>query len=242
TRNLFFGASLLEHSCNPNAFVFVHGREASVIAQVPISIGEPVSVSYIDAFAPTTIRRQLLSAKFSFQCYCPVCTDAADRARAFRCGFCGGMVYGRSDCATGYTNCMSCGAQQDSSDLALLESSAEKILLSGSVELKHWQKPARMADGNWLLAKSAAREIHRLTREQPTRYDADNSELIIAQASVALTAHRIYWRRECPVYVWSALKRAVLSLCRTADGDGYIAAEIRDGSDDNSFTELLEAY
>ncbi|KAF4648508.1 hypothetical protein FOL46_002819, partial [Perkinsus olseni] len=223
TRNLFFGASLLEHSCNPNAFVFVHGREASVIAQVPISIGEPVSVSYIDAFAPTTIRRQLLSAKFSFQCYCPVCTDSVDRARAFRCGFCGGMVYGRSDWATCYTNCMSCGAQQDSSDLALLESSAEKILLSRSVELKHWQKPARMSDGNWLLAKSAAREIHRLTREQSTRYDAHNSGLIIAQASVALTAHRIYWRRECPVYVWSALKRAVLSLCRTADGDGYIA-------------------
>ncbi|KAF4731045.1 hypothetical protein FOZ63_002993, partial [Perkinsus olseni] len=116
TRNLFFGASLLEHSCNPNAFVFVHGREASVIAQVPISIGEPVSVSYIDAFAPITIRRQLLSAKFSFQCCCPVCTDSVDRARAFHCGFCGGMVYGRSDCATGYTNCMSCGAQQDTFD------------------------------------------------------------------------------------------------------------------------------
>ncbi|KAF4750822.1 hypothetical protein FOZ63_013774, partial [Perkinsus olseni] len=65
-----------------------------------------------------------------------------------------------------------------------------------------------------------------LTREQPTRYDADNSGLIIAQASVVLTAHRIYWRREYPVYVWSAVKRAVLSLCPTADGDVYIAAEI----------------
>ncbi|KAF4660409.1 SET and MYND domain-containing protein 3 [Perkinsus chesapeaki] len=232
TRNLFYGASLLEHSCNPNSFVYVHERAAYVVAQVPISTGEPISVAYIDAFAPRTIRKQLLSAKFSFYCACSFCHEPADRARAFSCRRCDGLVFGLSDCPQLYTDCTKCGVSPNSLELATIESQAEGDVLSCQ---KDWRRPALMSEGNWLVEKYSAMKIQRIFRNDEACRD---STCAAEYALMSLKAHEAYWGRTRPVFSWSTLNRAMCIISRI-DGENSSVTAMKSGKVNK---EVIEAY
>lgn len=59
---------------------------------------------------------------------------------------------------------------------------------------------------------------------------------------VFLTANRAYWEKKYPVYVWSILKRAVLSISPSIDSDKANPGGPRRGLDENIFLEIVSAY
>eukprot|EP00756_Hemistasia_phaeocysticola_P021877 Hpha_TRINITY_DN15800_c6_g11::TRINITY_DN15800_c6_g11_i1::g.187028::m.187028 len=87
-------ASLMEHSCEPNAIAAVLDETADfgesmleVRALRPIARGEAISIDYLGGLAlPTTQRRAMLQASHFFTCQCDRCVDQADKARTFWSG------------------------------------------------------------------------------------------------------------------------------------------------------------
>lgn len=54
---------MANHSCLPNAVVQIEGREAVLIAERPISVGDEILISYIGMYStvPPQDRRRLLT-------------------------------------------------------------------------------------------------------------------------------------------------------------------------------------
>lgn len=71
-------AALINHSCDYNSVVVFDGEEAFVKAVRPISTGEQVFISYIDATNPRDIRRKELAERFFFHCQCSKCLLGTD--------------------------------------------------------------------------------------------------------------------------------------------------------------------
>ena len=63
-------AAVINHSCNPNAFVFFEGGTAYVRSLQEISAGEEITVCYMDPTTDVTSRNELLKEEHFFDCYC----------------------------------------------------------------------------------------------------------------------------------------------------------------------------
>ncbi|KAI9357371.1 hypothetical protein DFJ73DRAFT_206763 [Zopfochytrium polystomum] len=70
---LFLLGSLPNHSCAPSAVVVYDGRRQTVRAARPLAVGDPVTVTYVDAMTPRDKRRKELAAAYGFWCTCTVC-------------------------------------------------------------------------------------------------------------------------------------------------------------------------
>ncbi|GAA6028983.1 hypothetical protein JCM8097_001537 [Rhodosporidiobolus ruineniae] len=82
---LFLSASLLNHSCWPNADWLPFGDAIVIRARTSIRQGDEVMVSYCNAEKPCQLRLETLSVHFSNGCTCPLCDldriDGADNLR-----------------------------------------------------------------------------------------------------------------------------------------------------------------
>ncbi len=74
----FKQASLLNHSCSPNAEISCVGRGLKLIATRGIMKGEEITISYIDRFQPRSFRLKTLKEDFFFDCLCPSCNSEKD--------------------------------------------------------------------------------------------------------------------------------------------------------------------
>lgn len=95
-------ASLMDHSCRPNATCEISLNEDGTIARLDVRAlrevqpGDGITISYHDEeFMPTELRQRLL-AKRGFRCECELCREEVDVARWFVCrrDGCGGVVRG----------------------------------------------------------------------------------------------------------------------------------------------------
>lgn len=62
--------SLINHSCNENAYTFFEGNELRVRTLRPLKAGDEVFVCYTDARADVLQRRDDLKQHFSIDCSC----------------------------------------------------------------------------------------------------------------------------------------------------------------------------
>lgn len=63
-------ASLINHSCDPNAFVVFEGGELRVRTTRKISAGEEITQCYTDVDMDVIIRRMTLRSEYLFYCRC----------------------------------------------------------------------------------------------------------------------------------------------------------------------------
>ena len=81
--------SLFNHSCHPNAAVYRHDADREKV-QVrvlrDVGEGQEVALCYDSALyhMPTARRRELLRARWGFECGCPRCTGSATPADPLR--------------------------------------------------------------------------------------------------------------------------------------------------------------
>lgn len=74
---IYLSASLLDHSCEPNAVVTFHGNVLVVRTTRHIENPKPTKlrISYIDQLATSAERKQQLQEQYYFDCDCPRCQD-----------------------------------------------------------------------------------------------------------------------------------------------------------------------
>ena len=72
---IFLEASLLNHSCCPNALYSWNKDLGRIVvhAMVDISAGEEITISYIQPFLPRVYRQAILREYDGFECQCPAC-------------------------------------------------------------------------------------------------------------------------------------------------------------------------
>jgi SET domain-containing protein len=63
-------ASLMNHSCNPNAFVVFEGNSLCVRSTRKLLAGEEVTQCYTDVDMDVFSRRQMLKKEYFFDCCC----------------------------------------------------------------------------------------------------------------------------------------------------------------------------
>jgi SET domain-containing protein len=63
-------ASLINHSCDPNAFVVFEGGELRVRTTRKIGAGEEITQCYTDVDMDVVIRRRKLKSEYFFHCCC----------------------------------------------------------------------------------------------------------------------------------------------------------------------------
>ena len=68
TLDLF--ASLMNHSCDPNAFVFCKGAQLRARSLRPIAAGEEITISYVNPLYNYNFRQKRLKSKYFFACQC----------------------------------------------------------------------------------------------------------------------------------------------------------------------------
>lgn len=75
-KNGTFGIALdllscaINHSCAPNAFLFVEDGHIIARSLRQIPIGEEITISYGDPMLPLKSRREYLKAEYFFHCFC----------------------------------------------------------------------------------------------------------------------------------------------------------------------------
>ena len=62
--------SLMNHSCDPNAFVFFEGRSLRVRSTRKLFAGDEVTQCYTDVGMDVLFRRPMLSDEYFFDCHC----------------------------------------------------------------------------------------------------------------------------------------------------------------------------
>nr|CCA22894.1 conserved hypothetical protein [Albugo laibachii Nc14] len=89
---LYPKAAMLNHSCTPNCIVrFDLTRKQAVIHTIEtIHSGQELTISYVDIFDPTTIRKKRLRSSYFFDCTCQRCTSSQEDAflEGFLCTQC----------------------------------------------------------------------------------------------------------------------------------------------------------
>lgn len=63
-------ASLINHSCEPNAFIFSDGGQLRVRSLRPLSAGDEITICYADVAFGVMIRQESLRSKYFFICRC----------------------------------------------------------------------------------------------------------------------------------------------------------------------------
>lgn len=77
---VYCGASMINHSCRPNAVPTFWLRTSippmlQITACQSINIGEEVTISYCETSTPKSIRTECLWKSYKFVCDCPLCKD-----------------------------------------------------------------------------------------------------------------------------------------------------------------------
>ena len=67
--------SLLNHSCEPNAYLFVEGKELRIRSSKPLSAGDEITFCYCGPTEPVLLRDILKYTHLIEKCCCPVCKD-----------------------------------------------------------------------------------------------------------------------------------------------------------------------
>lgn len=75
---VYLAASILDHSCRPNAIALFQGTTISirVIEQLPSLDWNKIFISYIDTLQSPEARRKTLESNYYFLCECASCLDA----------------------------------------------------------------------------------------------------------------------------------------------------------------------
>jgi hypothetical protein len=85
---LLLRSSWLSHSCRPNCQITFHGRVATVTAIRHISIGEPLTITYINHLTSKATRQSLLFNDYGFHCACEFCKSKTCFLEQFQCLSC----------------------------------------------------------------------------------------------------------------------------------------------------------
>lgn len=62
--------AVINHSCNPNAFVFFEGRQLRVRSLKKIAAGEEITLCYVDPAIEVASRKKVLQRDYFFHCSC----------------------------------------------------------------------------------------------------------------------------------------------------------------------------
>jgi hypothetical protein len=91
---LFVQTAILQHDCSPNCSYSTDGTDLYLAAIAPITVGQRLSIDYINGFyKPTPERQEALQETYGFRCCCSACSGP-DRKRAYCCECCpGGAFY-----------------------------------------------------------------------------------------------------------------------------------------------------
>ncbi|CZR66864.1 uncharacterized protein PAC_16765 [Phialocephala subalpina] len=65
--------SLMNHSCDPNAFVFCEGAQLRARSSRPIAAGEEITINYVDPSYDYSFRQKRLKPQYFFACQCERC-------------------------------------------------------------------------------------------------------------------------------------------------------------------------
>lgn len=68
TLDLF--GSFINHSCDPNAFVFFEGNQMHVRSLRPLRAGEEITQTYVDMSAAVFYRQVITEKDYFFKCAC----------------------------------------------------------------------------------------------------------------------------------------------------------------------------
>jgi SET and MYND domain-containing protein len=68
--SLDIAASLMNHSCDPNAFVVFEGNVLCVRSMRKLAAGEEITQCYTDVDMDVLLRRQALKSEYFFDCCC----------------------------------------------------------------------------------------------------------------------------------------------------------------------------
>ncbi|VDM37742.1 unnamed protein product [Toxocara canis] len=113
---LYLGLSVLDHSCDPDAFVLFDGTKAILrpLKQAITAYDESLRISYCDLLDLTAMRQNQLKQQFFFICDCTTCSDLEREktARSVRCRTCVGG-YCPLDANDNSLVCWQCGATCD---------------------------------------------------------------------------------------------------------------------------------
>ena len=72
---LYLNASLINHSCRPNAFPTFDGITMHVKCLTKISNGQEICISYVDTKNTTNERQKSLFRTYKFRCTCKCCEN-----------------------------------------------------------------------------------------------------------------------------------------------------------------------
>nr|KAF7413254.1 hypothetical protein H0235_013105 [Vespula pensylvanica] len=90
-RGLYPMGALLNHACVPNTrHHYDSQQQLYVIAVRPISAGEEITMTYIDLFWDTILRRQVLNITKNFFCRCSRCSDPTEHGSLLNALYCAG--------------------------------------------------------------------------------------------------------------------------------------------------------
>uniref|UniRef100_A0A914XF78 MYND-type domain-containing protein n=1 Tax=Plectus sambesii TaxID=2011161 RepID=A0A914XF78_9BILA len=116
---LYVGASILDHSCDPDVFANFNGPRI-VVRPLKPGLGQKslkdLQISYFGTFVPTRERRSLSSFRFYFDCDCSLCKDKLRDLEMFsvKCQQCSGIAFfDESNVANFSATCQSCGSAND---------------------------------------------------------------------------------------------------------------------------------
>ena len=62
--------AMINHSCDPNTFVYFEGNQLRVRSIRPISAGEEITICYVDPTLILTARKAFLQREYFFDCSC----------------------------------------------------------------------------------------------------------------------------------------------------------------------------
>jgi hypothetical protein len=65
----------MNHSCDPNVFVFFEKSQLRVRSTRPIKVGEEITQSYVDTKAGVMMRQRILKTHYFFTCECECITN-----------------------------------------------------------------------------------------------------------------------------------------------------------------------
>lgn len=62
--------AMINHSCDPNAFVYFEGNKLRVRSIKPLAVGEEITICYVDPTLILAARKAFLQREYFFDCSC----------------------------------------------------------------------------------------------------------------------------------------------------------------------------
>ncbi|EZA50042.1 histone-lysine N-methyltransferase SMYD3 isoform X2 [Ooceraea biroi] len=106
---IYLGASVIDHSCKPNAVAVFEGTTIMIrtLTDLPSLDWSQIRISYVDLLSSNEDRREELHGSYYFWCDCERCKQAEPMAQASSCP----SVSCDSPCSIEDDDCKQCGAK-----------------------------------------------------------------------------------------------------------------------------------